>query len=367
MTASTRVPVASRLSRMSLSSTLKVLQATELWDDIANAAWACADPGVQYDTTINEWHTCPVDGRINASNPCVTGDTLVATTDGLIRIDQMLDNSHYVIGSDGEAHPVKKAFPTGVRPVYRLRTKAGYELKLTADHRVLTINRGDVPACELTKDDLLVLGQGMYEIDGGESVGSLDLDELLTEFLGLMVGDGCLMGDQETAMLTLSPDEESVASRVNEHMRCYKVREAVDGRGSRENSLNSPQATVRVGTSSRCVVDELKRFAILDQGSQNKQFTELAFRLKRDALAGVLRGLFTADGSVANYGTKSHYVALDSTSLSLLKQVQTSIDKEDYPAAQTQAKAIHDMSQGVSTEIQNALAKVGKGKFAKKK
>lgn len=52
---------------------------------------------------------------------------------------------------------------------------------------------------------------------------------------------------------------------------------------------------------------------------------------------------------------------------SLLKQVQASIDKEDYPAAQTQAKAIHDMSQGVSTEIQNALAKVGKGKPAKKK
>jgi ribonucleoside-diphosphate reductase alpha chain len=38
--------------------------------DIAEAAWQCADPGVQYDTTINQWHTCPVSGRINASNPC---------------------------------------------------------------------------------------------------------------------------------------------------------------------------------------------------------------------------------------------------------------------------------------------------------
>ena len=38
-----------------------------LWDKIAYAAWACADPGVQFDTTINEWHTCPADGRINAS------------------------------------------------------------------------------------------------------------------------------------------------------------------------------------------------------------------------------------------------------------------------------------------------------------
>ena len=46
------------------------VSAEQIWDEIAHAAWACADPGVQYDTTINEWHTCIEDGRINASNPC---------------------------------------------------------------------------------------------------------------------------------------------------------------------------------------------------------------------------------------------------------------------------------------------------------
>jgi ribonucleoside-diphosphate reductase alpha chain len=46
------------------------LKARELWEQIAFAAWSCADPGVQFDTTVNEWHTCPADGRINASNPC---------------------------------------------------------------------------------------------------------------------------------------------------------------------------------------------------------------------------------------------------------------------------------------------------------
>ena len=48
----------------------KTLPARDLWDQIAYTAWACADPGVQYDTTINEWHTCPEGGRINGSNPC---------------------------------------------------------------------------------------------------------------------------------------------------------------------------------------------------------------------------------------------------------------------------------------------------------
>jgi ribonucleoside-diphosphate reductase alpha chain len=46
------------------------LQARDLWRQVAEAAWHCADPGVQYDTTINEWHTCPNTDRINASNPC---------------------------------------------------------------------------------------------------------------------------------------------------------------------------------------------------------------------------------------------------------------------------------------------------------
>ncbi|WP_343559583.1 vitamin B12-dependent ribonucleotide reductase [Kiloniella sp. b19] len=48
----------------------KSIKARDLWDQISYAAWACADPGMQYDTTINEWHTCPQSGRINGSNPC---------------------------------------------------------------------------------------------------------------------------------------------------------------------------------------------------------------------------------------------------------------------------------------------------------
>ncbi len=48
----------------------KVVRAKDLWDKINLAAWKSADPGLQYDTTINEWHTCPNSGRINASNPC---------------------------------------------------------------------------------------------------------------------------------------------------------------------------------------------------------------------------------------------------------------------------------------------------------
>src|SRR5216110_89748 len=59
-----------QLIRRTDGKVAKTMPARELWDRIAHAAWASADPGIQYDTTINDWHTCPESGRINASNPC---------------------------------------------------------------------------------------------------------------------------------------------------------------------------------------------------------------------------------------------------------------------------------------------------------
>ena len=212
----------------------RVLKARALWDEIAYAAWACADPGLQFDTTINEWHTCPQDGKLRASNPCVTGDTLVATSGGWRRIDQLLDSDFDVVGADGGLHPVKPAFRTGEKPVYRLRTKAGFEVKLTADHKILTANRGDVPACELTKDDVILLGNGY-------------LRPVVATATSLAAGtrqpaDGTarshgwrwlLMGEQETAMVTLHP-EEAVAGRgareppgVQERVRCRRLGRAI--------------------------------------------------------------------------------------------------------------------------------------------
>src|SRR5205814_6776561 len=50
--------------------TTKTLKARDLWEKIGHAAWASADPGLQFHTTVNDWHTCPASGPIRASNPC---------------------------------------------------------------------------------------------------------------------------------------------------------------------------------------------------------------------------------------------------------------------------------------------------------
>jgi ribonucleoside-diphosphate reductase alpha chain len=58
------------LTARSNGKVMKKVPSRELWNQIAYAAWRCADPGTQYNTTINEWHTCPAGGEIRASNPC---------------------------------------------------------------------------------------------------------------------------------------------------------------------------------------------------------------------------------------------------------------------------------------------------------
>jgi ribonucleoside-diphosphate reductase alpha chain len=59
-----------KLKAITHEETLETVRARDLMREMAQAAWECADPGMQYDTTINDWHTCPASGRINASNPC---------------------------------------------------------------------------------------------------------------------------------------------------------------------------------------------------------------------------------------------------------------------------------------------------------
>src|SRR5207342_886150 len=59
-----------KLKAITSDETVQTVRARDLLRQMAEAAWQCADPGMQYDTTINAWHTCPNSGRINASNPC---------------------------------------------------------------------------------------------------------------------------------------------------------------------------------------------------------------------------------------------------------------------------------------------------------
>ena len=94
-----------QLTRRTDGKVARTLPARELWDQIAHAAWASADPGVQYDTTINEWHTCPSSGRINASNPCSEYMFLDDTACNLASLNLIAFHKRRTAGSTSRASP----------------------------------------------------------------------------------------------------------------------------------------------------------------------------------------------------------------------------------------------------------------------
>ncbi|MEO7312765.1 MAG: LAGLIDADG family homing endonuclease, partial [Chitinophagaceae bacterium] len=301
---------------------LKNVKARELWNKICYAAWSCADPGTQYDDTINEWHTCPEGGRINASNPCVTADTLVTTDRGLERIGNLVGQARAVKSIDGGMHWVENIFPTGNKEIFKLTTKSGYSLKLTADHKVFTINRGDVAAKNLTKDDIVMLVKGQF---GNDVPHSDDVAQLI----GLLTGDGCITNLNEkdakgetrrVAFLNMAKNEESILTWANDLIN-KELRPDLGEHNKQGNSQITGTAS-RISVGSPQILKLLERYSVLDEGSEKKKFKDTCFTLNRDSQSAIIRGLFTADGCVANYGDKSQYVALDSCSLNLLQQVQ---------------------------------------------
>jgi ribonucleoside-diphosphate reductase alpha chain len=294
-------------------------KARDLFRRMAEAAWICGDPGIQYDTTINDWNPVANSARQEATNPCVTGDTLVATDQGWRAIESLVGETANVIGSDGIGHEVTSVFPTGIKQVYELRTKAGYRVRITADHKVLT-ERGDIAVKDLQIGDRVHLD--------GPAFGATALDPNLAQTVGLAVGDGCLTWsevngrERPMAVLTMHRDEAAVLEVAARAINAEKqLRKAAGSVGRNDDVHVSSSATgSRLAFASVPVIEQFVQYAVLDEGPDQKRFKPAAFDLDRASMAALLRGLFTADGTVVQ--NTASYVGLDSTSLELLVQVQ---------------------------------------------
>ena len=284
----------------------KTVKARALWDEIAFAAWRCADPGVQYDTTINQWHTCPNSGRINASNPCVTGDTRVLTPGGIWRrIDQMIHlPARIVTNLDGqEIHVTEGSFPTGTKDVFELRTAGGYCLKLTADHKVWTRGRGWVEAQHLTTADELRFPSRPAAV---HTIGEPQ-DARFFQLLGLFVSDANGSGtalhlDAATAHTTDAP---TFARYIADTWGDAALTESGGG-----------TAVAEVGpVTNRRLISRVKAFVRADAGQC--RLSDEAFTAGLAAQKHLLRGLFTADGQVDHNTLELHHA-----STGLLSDVQ---------------------------------------------
>jgi ribonucleoside-diphosphate reductase alpha chain len=294
----------------------KSLPARALWEQIAFAAWRCADPGVQFEDTINQWHTCPRSGKINASNPCVTGDTRVLCPGGIWRrIDQMIHLPSRVVTNlhTQSIQETEGSFPTGTREVVELRTAGGYCLRLTADHKVWTRRRGWVAAADL------VIGLDELKLPSEpatvEQIGEPQ-DPCFFQLLGLLFSSA--NGRTDAIRLEACVGGGAVGERLAQYVaqtwreRLYEDDYVNQLMLSEERDAGG---TATATLTNRRLLSRLKAYMRHEEGQ--RRLADDAFTAGLAAQKHLLRGLFTADGIVRN-GT----LELESDSPGLLADVQ---------------------------------------------
>ncbi len=327
------------------------VDARSLLRGIAEASWQCADPGVQYDTTINAWHTLPNTSRINASNPCFPGDARVHTTLGLITFEELYELAEageefrvytHRATADEPGEGIVATVPlavmrNGVKPILRLRFANGQELRCTPNHRLWTLNRGYVHAEALTADDVVLLNDSPTPAEdaawtlpvkvealaksavrgGGTTYKELPdrWTEGLAELMGHLVGDGWLT-DVQTGWVYGGDDIEDGLAGSHEGM----LRELIGG----VSVQHMPNGTLQLRAGSGAVRTFFRSLGVTSARAHEKRVPQAVFFAPDEAQAAFLRGLFGAEGCISRVedGKASRYVGLGSRSDALLRDVQ---------------------------------------------
>ncbi|HSD91086.1 MAG TPA: LAGLIDADG family homing endonuclease, partial [Kofleriaceae bacterium] len=292
------------------------LDARRVFDAIANAAWAVGDPGLVFIDRINAVHPTPNLGAIEATNPCVTGDTRVWVEDrGLVEIRSLVGQTPRIATFDNGRVVFRQATQvvcTGVRPVYRLSTVEGLVLRITGEHRVFT-ERGDVPVEELEAGDRIRL------LGGTNDAGDVDRDSQaarLGEVVGWITGDGHFTehssGKPTVVLSFYGRDKREAGPRLLDAVRGLIADEQL--------SLNIVADRDLAYIRSQRLLAALRELRI--DSSSKKAIPEAIWTGNTDLVAGYLRGLFSADGSAQGSPGRGASVRLASNELDILRGVQ---------------------------------------------
>ena len=292
---------------------VETIRARDLWNEIAESAWKTGDPGVVFMDRVWETAPNPQMGKIETSNPCVTGDTLVYTGDGLVPISELVDQTPTLSldsRSGVEASFAIKVWQSGVKPVFRLSTREGYSVKLTADHEVFT-SRGKVAAAELKRGDKIRL---LDHKGGFGNFGDRDLGLVL----GWLTGDGHI--DVKRAVLSFYGEDHELGPLMAE-----ATQNVVAGTGLRPT--RTYPTDMHVTSAGRGMVQSTRlRELVRGYGLTEQDWhhvPDVVFQASEEMQRAYLQALFGAHGTVSGKGPdKGLSVRLNSWFPALLQGVQ---------------------------------------------
>ncbi len=336
------------------------LRARDVWDRIVRAAWRTGDPGMIFLDRINRSPANPTPdlGLIEATNPCISGDALVATDRGLLRIDTIAarhregglavkvdqrllparlmvwEGTHNVpLAAYGQGClPISRAFHSGERETVTVRTAAGFELTCTPDHRLMT-DRGwaqagtlqvgvdrvwiqsDPGAFEDNATLPVTIPSGLTGRNGRRYRHALPQRWTadLGMVLGWLVGDGWLRTSPASHPLVgfvFGPEADAALERIADIVTPWfgrPVKVWTRARGVRH--LMYP---------GKFFAGFFESLGVRAVGARDKTVPEALFRAPRPAVVGFLQGLFSADGAPDS----PERIALTSKSRELLRGVQ---------------------------------------------